>query len=296
MAVRRVTSRLSVSLLTAVALIAAMLTGFGPAAQAATTPAQAVVNAMQPGWNLGNSFDAIGADETAWGNPVVTQALLSNVKAQGFKSIRIPVSWGQHEGAAPSYTIDATYLARVKQVVDWALADDLYVLVNMHHDSWQWVTNMPTQHDAVLAQFNATWTQLANTFKNESSKLVLESINEQGFTGSSGEAQDYTLMNELNTSFFNTVRKSGGNNAARYLVLPTLYDNGDQGRLDQLAGTIGTLNDPNLIVSIHYYGYWPFSVNIAGTTSFDATTQKDVTDTLDRAYNTFVAKGIPVII
>jgi endoglucanase len=297
MANHRSHSRFSVALLTVAALIAALLTSITAALPAqAATPAQTVVEAMQPGWNLGNSFDSIGADETAWGNPVVTQALLANIKAQGFKSIRIPVSWGQHEGAAPNYTIDATFLARVKQVVDWALADDLYVVVNMHHDSWQWVTNMPGQHDAVLAQYSATWTQLANTFKGESNKLVLESINEQSFTGSSGEAQDYTLMNELNSTFVTTVRKSGGNNATRYLVLPTLYDNGDQGRLDSLSTAITALNDPNLIVTIHYYGYWPFSVNIAGTTSFDATTQKDVTDTIDRAYNTFVAKGIPVII
>jgi endoglucanase len=330
MAIRRFASRSSVVLLTAASLIVALLMWFGasaPGAQGATraqgatgaqaatkaqavlaaqpvaaplraaaTPAQDVVAAMQPGWNLGNSFDAIGADETAWGNPAVTQALLSNIKAQGFKSVRIPVSWGQHEGAAPTYTIDAAYLTRVKQVVDWALADGLYVLLNMHHDSWQWVTNMPTQRDTVLNQYNATWTQLASTFKNEPNKLVLESINEQSFTGGSGDAQSYTLMNELNTSFFNIVRKSGGLNSTRYLVLPTLYDNGDQGRLDQLATTMTTLNDPNLIATIHYYGYWPFSTNIAGTTTFDATTQKDVTDTLDRAYTTFVAKGIPVII
>jgi hypothetical protein len=103
-------------------------------------------------------------------------------------------------------------------------------------------------------------------------------------------------MNELNTSFFNIVRKSGGLNASRYLVLPTLFDNGDQARLDQLATTITALKDSNLIATVHYYGYWPFSANVAGTTTFDATTRQDVTDTLDRAYNTFVAKGIPVII
>jgi endoglucanase len=297
MAIRRFASRISVSILTVSALVAALLSGVtGVSPAQAATPAQTVVEAMQPGWNLGNSFDSIGSDETAWGNPVVTQSLLNNIKAQGFKSVRIPVSWGQHEGAAPNYTIDAAYLARVEQVVDWALDDGLYVMLNMHHDSWQWVTKMPTQHDSVLAQYKATWSQLADRFKDESNKLVLESINEQEFTGSSGEAQDYSLMNELNTAFFDLVRKTGGNNATRYLVLPTLYDNGDQVRLDSLATSVTALHDSNLIVTIHYYGYWPFSTNVAGTTSFDATTQKDVTDTLDHAYNTFVAKGIPVII
>lgn len=81
MAIRRFASQLSVSFLTVAALAAALLTGLATATAAPVTPAQAVVSAMQPGWNLGNSFDAIGSDETAWGNPVVTQALLANVKA-----------------------------------------------------------------------------------------------------------------------------------------------------------------------------------------------------------------------
>src|SRR5690242_5205272 len=93
-----------------------------PAPDVPSSPVSAVA-AMQPGWNLGNTFDAIGADETAWGNPRVTPEFLRALRAQGFKSIRIPVSWGQHEGAAPDYAIDAAFLARVKQVVDWALAD-----------------------------------------------------------------------------------------------------------------------------------------------------------------------------
>ena len=93
-------------------------------------------------------LDATGADETSWGNPVVTQALLNGVKAQGFKSIRIPVTWGQHQGAAPGYTVDAAYLSRVKEVVDWALADGFYVMINIHHDSWQWINTMPSSHDS----------------------------------------------------------------------------------------------------------------------------------------------------
>jgi endoglucanase len=273
-----------------------------PTASPTTTPppptgdAAATVAAMQPGWNLGNSFDATGADETSWGNPVVTQALLNGVKAQGFKSIRIPVTWGQHQGAAPGYPIDAAYLSRVKEVVDWALADGFYVMINIHHDSWQWINTMPTSHDSVLARYNATWTQLAAAFRAEPGKLVFESVNEPQFTGSSGDAQDATLLDELNTSFRTIVRNSGGVNATRLLVLPTLHTSADQARLDELATTVAALNDANLAVTVHYYGYWPFSVNIAGTTTFDATTQKDLTDSLDRAATTFVAHGIPVII
>ncbi len=256
----------------------------------------ATVAAMQPGWNLGNSFDATGDGETSWGNPRVTQALLRNVKAQGFKSIRIPVTWGQHQGAAPNYTINPAYLNRVKEVVDWALAEDLYVMINIHHDSWQWIANMPSQRSTVLARYNAIWTQVASTFRNSSPKLVFESVNEPTFTGSSGDAQNATLLHELNTAFRSIVRQSGGNNATRLLVLPTLHTSADQARVDELVTTFNTVNDPNLIATVHFYGYWPFSVNVAGGTRFDSTVQKDLTDAFDRVYNAFIARGIPVIL
>ncbi|GIH02342.1 hypothetical protein Rhe02_04090 [Rhizocola hellebori] len=258
--------------------------------------AMAVVAAMQPGWNLGNSFDATGADETSWGNPRVTQALINGVKAQGFKSIRIPVTWGQHQSAGPAYTLDAAYLTRVKEVVDWALAADLYVMINIHHDSWQWVANMPGDHNNVLARYNAIWTQLASRFQASSAKLIFESINEPQFTGSSGDAQNAMLLNELNTSFQRIVRQSGGNNATRLLVLPTLHTSADQPRVDELVSTFTALNDPNLIATVHFYGFWPFSVNIAGFTTFNAEVQQDLVSQFDRVANAFVSRNIPVII
>ena len=271
-----------------------------PSSSPSTPPpagnAMAAVAAMQPGWNLGNSLDATGADETSWGNPRVTEALLDGIRAQGFKSIRIPVTWSAHQGGAPNYTIEAAYLNRVREVVDWALADGFYVMLNVHHDSWQWINTMPTDRTNVLNRYNATWTQLAAAFRDHSSKLVLESVNEPQFTGSSGDAQNAALLNELNTSFRTIVRNSGGGNATRLLVLPTLHTSADQARLDELSATFAAMRDPNLIATVHYYGYWPFSVNVAGGTRFDATAQKDLTDAFDRVHNTFVAKGIPVII
>ncbi|MFC7485041.1 cellulase family glycosylhydrolase [Luedemannella flava] len=256
--------------------------------------AMAAVAAMQPGWNLGNSLDATGSDETSWGNPTITAALLDNVRAQGFNSIRIPVTWGHHLGGAPNYTIESAYLNRVKEVVNWALADGFYVMLNIHHDSWEWMSNMPSD-STVITKYNAIWTQLAAAFRDSSSKLVFESVNEPQFAGNDN-TQGNTLLNQLNTSFRTIVRNSGGNNASRLLVLPTLHTSADQVHLDALAGTFTAMNDPNLIATVHYYGYWPFSVNIAGTTTFDATTQADLTGAFDRVYNTFVAKNIPVII
>lgn len=257
---------------------------------------QATVNAMQPGWNLGNSLDAVGTGETDWGNPRITEALLDNVKAQGFKSIRIPVTWNGRHGADPSYTIDPTYLNRVKEVVNWAIADDLYVMINIHHDSWEWIANMPGDRATVLARYTALWNQIAAAFKDSSPKLMFESVNEPQFTGSSGDAQNATLLNELNTTFHRLVRQSGGGNATRLLVLPTLHTSADQARVDELVATFNALNDPNLIATFHFYGYWPFSVNVAGGTRFDDAVVQDLTGAFDRMYNAFTTRGIPVIL
>jgi aryl-phospho-beta-D-glucosidase BglC (GH1 family) len=252
--------------------------------------------AMQPGWNLGNTLDATGPDETSWGNPRVTEALLDNVKAQGFKSIRIPVTWGQHQGPAPDYTIEADYLARVEEVVRWALARDLYVMINVHHDSWQWMSKMPAEHDRVLAQFTSIWKQLTPAFTEYGPKLMFESWNEPQFAGSTGKPQEIALNAELNAAFHDIVRRSGGNNATRLLVLPTLHTSSEQELIDPLVEQIQGLHDPNLIATVHSYGYWPFSANVAGGIRYDATAQKYDTDSFDRVHNSFIAKGIPVIL
>ncbi|ANF96686.1 cellulase family glycosylhydrolase [Paenibacillus bovis] len=265
---------------------------------AAATNMQSYVDAMQPGWNLGNTFDATGADETSWGNPRVTQALIKQIAAQGYKSIRIPVTWDTHIGAAPNYTIDPAYLSRVEEVVNWALNENLYVMVNVHHDSWLWISKMETQHDTVLARYNAAWKQIADRFKNTSNKLMFESVNEPRFTdgGTKDEAKQQQLLDELNVSFHKILRASGSQNATRPLVLSTLEASPSQERMTALSNTMSKLNDANLIATVHYYGYWPFSVNIAGYTKFNEEVQKDITTTFDNVYNTFTAKGIPVIL
>lgn len=280
--------------LLALVLIAAGLAWPGPA-QAAPSAA-AITRAMQPGWNLGNTLDATGDDETSWGNPRVTRELLRDIRAQGFKSIRIPVTWGQHQGPAPAYTIDPVYLDRVREVVGWALDEGFYVLLNIHHDSWQWINTMPTDHDTVLARYQAIWTQVAGAFRDASPRLLLESVNEPQFAGSSGDDQNYALLAELNAVFHRIVRGTGGGNTTRALVLPTLHTNADQGRLDALTTEFAALDDPYLIATVHYYGYWPFSVNVAGGYRFDATAQAELLGTFQRLRDSLISRGIPVIL
>ncbi|MEK3847589.1 MULTISPECIES: cellulase family glycosylhydrolase [unclassified Paenibacillus] len=301
---RRPVSLLSLTLaitllLSTFASVAAAAESDGQAPQAAAASSmQSYVEAMQPGWNLGNSLDAVGADETAWGNPRITQALIQQIAAQGYKSIRIPVTWDKHIGAAPNYTVESAYMNRVEEVVRWALDANLYVMINVHHDSWTWVSNMEPKHDEVLARYNALWTQIAPRFKDQPNKLMFESINEPRFSegGTTDEAKMNQMLQELNVSFHKIVRASGGKNATRPLVLPGLDTSPAQAKINELYNTITKLNDPNLIATVHYYGYWPFSVNIAGHTTFDKDTKNDIIQTFDNVYNTFVAKGIPVIV
>ncbi|HEY1094907.1 MAG TPA: cellulase family glycosylhydrolase [Glycomyces sp.] len=300
---RRKPIRLIAALVAVAAAVAAALTvrtAFAEpedpdGADAAQLSAEETVAAMQPGWNLGNSLDAVGEDETAWGNPRITPELLDSVRAQGFNSIRIPVTWSAHQAEDGDYAIDAEYMARVKEVVDLALDDGFYVLINIHHDSWQWVNQMPTKHDAVLARYNAAWTQIAAAFADAPPELVFENINEPQFADVSEEEGD-ALLAELNESFHGIVRGSGGVNAERLLVIPTLHTSSDQARLDAAAASIASLNDPMIAATVHYYGFWPFSVNIAGYTTFNDEVRGDIEAAFDRVKATFIDQGVPVIL
>ncbi|MDX8045618.1 cellulase family glycosylhydrolase [Gracilibacillus sp. S3-1-1] len=253
------------------------------------------VEDMQPGWNLGNTFDAIGEDETAWGNPFVTQELIQKVADEGFKSIRIPITFDQRMEESGDYLIDEDFLERVDQAIQWSLEEDLYVMINVHHDSWVWIEEgMQQNHEQTVERFNAIWTQLADRYKDEPIQLMFESINEPRFWGTAQESQQY--LDELNTHFHQIVRASGGNNDSRPLVLPTLDTGSEPEKVAPLYQYMTELNDPNIIATVHYYGFWPFSVNIAGYTRFEEDTINDIHTTLDRVHDTFTANGIPVVI
>ncbi|MBO3734474.1 cellulase family glycosylhydrolase [Glycomyces niveus] len=249
---------------------------------------------MEPSTNIGNTLDALGG-ETAWGNPMITEELLQTYKAEGYNSIRLPVTWDEFTGPAPDYTIAPERMERVAQVVDWALENDLQVMINLHHDSWMWLDELPNDHDNVMAKFEAMWTQIAERFKDYPDGLSFESNNEPQFVGKEGDAGD-PYNEELNRAFYDIVRASGGNNADRLLVLPTLNTNAAQERLDPLKAMIDSLNDDMVAATIHYYGFWPFSVNVAGFPTYNAQAQEDLAGSFKRTHDTFVANGIPVIV
>ncbi len=260
-------------------------------------------NEMQPGWNLGNTFDGFDTgkvvlDETAWGNPRVTKELINKVKAQGFNSIRIPITFDTRLGQAPEYTINPEFLGRVDQVVNWALDAELKVMINIHHDSWSWVANgMPADHENTVTKFNAIWTQLSEHFKEYPTDLMFESLNEPQFWGSGGDDESQEFLNQLNDSFYHIVRGSEELNDIRPLVIPTLHTNfEEQKHVDHLYDWIVQTNDPYIISTVHYYGFWPFSVNVDGYFTFEETSMKHITVNFDRVYETFIANEIPVVI
>lgn len=261
---------------------------------------QEYADAMAPGWNLGNTFDGFDTNgdkgEESWGNPIVTKELIKTIKTQGFNSIRMPFTSVMRTGDAPDYKIDPKFLARYAEVVNWALEEDLYVMINLHHDSWNWGGNIGADWDngASMARYKAIWTQLANYFKDYPDKVCFESLNEPQYWF--GEVADQIKINtEVNEVFYNIVRKSGGNNTKRMLVLPTLNTNDSQDKCDALYNAIKGFNDKNIIATFHYYGYWPFSVNIAGATTFDEIVIKELEDAFNRVHNTFTKNGMGVI-
>jgi endoglucanase len=260
----------------------------------------ALVKAMGPGFNLGNTLDAVGG-ETAWGNPPTTQAMIQAVANSGFKSMRIPVTWRGHFGPAPSYTIDLAWMNRVQQIVDWALGAGLYAIINMHHDggtdiaAGAWIRNASTDYPGTLAEYQALWAQIAERFKDHGESLVFESMNEVGFddlkvSGVPSQAA-FDLLNQLNREFVTLVRASGGSNGQRHLLVAGYDTDVNQ----SIRGTVMP-NDSRTILSIHYYSPWQFcikgDVKEWGTDAEVAALQLD----FGRLKSTFVDRGIPVIL
>jgi len=200
----------------------------------------ALVKAMAPGWNLGNSFDG-SPNVTSWGNPAPNQTLINAVHAAGFNLLRLPVTWGPHLGAAPNYTIDAAWMASVVQTAQWAIDAGMYVFVNTHHDGW---VTFPADPTPVAAESTAVWKQIATAFAGFSSKLMFECFNEPGGGG--------TDLNSYVEACVNAVRGTGGSNATRVIMIQ------GQGASPSSTGIstmlkISVINDPNLVFSVHTY-------------------------------------------
>lgn len=273
---------------------------------------------MGIGINLGNTMEAYKADgceqityewipkagtsptdyEKCWGAVETTQEVIDGMKAAGFNTVRIPVFWGNMMENDGSWTINKDYMKRVQEIVDYCMKADVYAVVNIHHFDEFIIRRHTTEECEEI--FSNLWTQIAENFKDYSYKLVFEGYNE--YLGGSrfdenGELKDlpesegFDLTNRLNQTFVDAVRKTGGNNAQRLLIVSGYNTNIDRTTKPDFKMPSDSAED-KLMVSVHYIDnmcYW--TNNIGGQDWLDYS--KDQCELLKAA---FTDKGIPVFV
>ncbi|WP_264535452.1 glycoside hydrolase family 5 protein [Flavobacterium sp. N1736] len=206
------------------------------------------------GWNIGNTLEATGG-ETAWGNPKVTKALIDAVKANGFNAIRIPCSWNQYLENSATAKIKTDWLNRVKEVVQYCVDNDMYVVVNIHWDGG-WLENNITEAKKVEnnAKQKAFWEQIATQLRGFDEHVLFASANEPAVE----DAVQMAVLTSYHQTFIDAVRSTGGKNAYRVLVVqgPTT----DIEKTNKLMLTLPTDKIANkMMVEVHYYAPWNFA-------------------------------------
>lgn len=217
-----------------------------------TSTATEIAARIKLGLNIGNTLEAIGG-ETAWGNPLITQALIDTTKARGFNAIRLPCSWDQYADTTTARISD-TWLNRVKAVVQYCINADLYVLLNIHWDGG-WLENHVTvaAKDSVVAKQKAFWQQIATHMRDFDERLLLASANEP----SCDTAEQMEVLYAYHQTFIDAVRSTGGRNAYRTLVLQT--PNTDIEKTDALWNRMPSDTVPGrLMAEVHYYSPYQF--------------------------------------
>jgi len=295
--------------------------------------AQKFVLNMGLGWNLGNTLDAYSSKlsdlstETCWGLPVTTKSMIDGLASSGIKTIRIPVSWHNHF-VDDAYTIDIAWMNRVKEIVDWAFENDMYVILNIHHDDAFYSAKpvkynegfIPLRKDQAESEkfLSAVWRQVGITFKDYSEKLIFETMNEPRLRDNVHEwsfnnncsacLEAEQVLLEYNQLCIDTIRATGGNNSTiRYISCPNLMAglnttfrilNSEVPDAKDYKTQIELLKDtvPNhLIQSVHMYTPWDFTGDYSGSAEFDENTYDELTYWFN--YLTyFIKKGYPVII
>ena len=290
---------------------AAAATAAAPvAATTPTAPAMRDITSLQmsrlmgSGWNLGNALEAAG-NETAWGNPATTQTLMDAIKAAGFKTVRIPVSWKQYADADD--VISAAWLARVAEVVGYAHKAGLVAIINVHWDGG-WLLPTYAAQPAANARLKKFWTQIASKFKDADDTLLFAGTNEVMFPGDYGtpKPEYVAVQNGFNQVFVSAVRATGGNNAVRHLIVQGFNTNIDATVAFAVMPTDTT--KARLMMEVHYYDPYDFTLNDKskiwqwGTAATDASAvqawgnEAHADAQFQKMKAQFVDKGIPVIL
>ena len=276
------------------------------------------------GWNLGNTLDAytMGAgnqglsSETCWQHTKTTRELMKTIHEAGFETVRIPVSWHNHMTDVAAHTIDPEWMERVAEIVDYAVDEGLFVIINIHHDNGA-ENGLYYPDDAHMAAaesyIGTVWTQVAERFQDYDEHLIFEGMNEPRMVGDQNEwwidenreecKKSIACINTLNQLFVDTVRNSGGFNASRYLMIPGycacpegVLNSGFQIPADPAKEQYG---ENRLILSVHAYRPYEFALNIGGTPEFDSKKSSDtneITWFMDELKKKYISKGIPVVI
>lgn len=288
-----------------------------------------VAKAMGAGWNLGNQLEANSGghvDETVWGNPTVTQELISAVAEAGFTTVRVPVSYLDYIDDENNYTIDATWLDRVEEVVQYCYNEGLYVIINIHGDGYNsinggWFLVNGEDQDYICEKYEAVWTQIADRFKDYDEHLIFESMNEESDgTYTDPNPDYYANLNTYNQIFVDTVRASGSKNTHRWLLVPgwntdinhTVGDYGFEMPTDENC----TADESRMMLSVHYYTPWDYcgeedlktilwgayGTEMKDTYGFPAMNlakwgdEAYLDDLFQQLYDKFVSNDIPVVI
>ena len=261
---------------------------------------------MKLGWNLGNTLDAIGDEgmdsETSWGQPFVTKKQIEFIKESGFTSIRIPISWSNH--VDENNKIDPKWMARVKEVVDYARDCGLYVIINSHHDCERYY---PTEEkfEEASKYLKDIWSQIADTFANYDESLIFESMNEPRLKDTNkewwfqssdkeGTAAIKTIV-KLNQVFVDTIRNNGkGNNSTRYLMVPSYAASADFALHSSFEMPTDKAEE-RLIASIHAYTPYDFTMNKRGYKEWDGS-KKNELNFMKKLDKKFTQNGYGVVI
>lgn len=255
------------------------------------------VENISVGWNLGNTLDALDgkglSSETSWGNPKTTKAMIKAVKSKGFNTVRIPVSWGNHMDQ--SGKIDKEWLDRVQEVVDYAYSQDMFVILNSHHDR-SWIKLIKGSEATVTKKFKYLWKQIAVRFKNYDERLIFEAMNEPNTEGSyyqwtGGTKSERQVLNRLNKAFAETVRAAGGKNSTRFIMIPPYGASAVYESMAELE-----IPDDRTIVSIHAYAPDSISLNLdPNMKKFTDRGKGEIDAVFSDIKKAYTSKGIPVI-